>query len=228
MDLKKAAAEEALKYIKAGMTIGLGAGSTIAHLARLLKEKYEADMPLHFCTSSFSTASLLKELQLEVISINDVESIDIYFDGCDEVDLNLNALKSGGGIHTVEKLYARQAKVFIILGDQQKLVQKFTGKIPIVAEVIPAASSYVFKEVKKISSPQKIEWQMSNKSDGPVITASGNYLLEIYFDSWPDLATLNSQLKMLTGVIEISLFYKLVHKAIIATSAGSTIIERPL
>lgn len=227
MDLKKAAAEEALQYIQPGTTIGLGAGSTIAHLARLLKEKYNGNMPLRFCTSSFTTAALLKELQLEVLSITDINNIDIYFDGCDEVDSDLNALKSGGGIHTTEKLYASQAEAFIILGDQQKLVEKFTGNTPIVVEAMPVASCYVFKQVKKLFSPSKLEWRMSNKSDGPVITASGNYLLEIYFEAWPQLLILNTQLKAITGVIEISLFYKLVHQAIIATDAGIKVIERP-
>jgi ribose 5-phosphate isomerase A len=226
MDLKKAAAQEAIKYIQPGTDIGLGAGSTVAHLVHLLRAKYQANMPLRLCTSSFTTNALLQQLQLEVLSITAIDHIDIYFDGCDELDADLNALKSGGGIHTMEKLFASRSSQFIILGDQKKLVTKFTGNVPVVAEVIAWASSYVFNQIQKSLSPLKIEWRMSNKSDGPVVTSSGNYLLDIYFAEWPELATLNHQLKMITGVVEISLFHKLVDMAIMGTDEGIKILKR--
>jgi ribose 5-phosphate isomerase A len=226
MDLKKAAAEEALKFIQPNTIIGLGAGSTIAHIARLLKAKFGANVPLRFCTSSFTTGTLLKDHQFEVVSISDIDSIDIYFDGCDEVDANLNALKSGGGIHTAEKLHASVSKTFIIVGDEPKLVEKFTGNTPLVAEIMPLASTYVFNQIQRLFAPSIMEWRMSKNCDGPVTTTSGNYLLDIYFTTWPELSMLNTKLKLVTGLIEISLFYKLAHKAIIATGAGIKVIER--
>lgn len=226
MDLKKAAAEEALKFIQPNTIVGLGAGSTIAHLARLIKTKFGANTPLSFCTPSYITAALLKDLEVNIVSINEINSIDIYFDGCDEVDVNLNALKSGGGIHTFEKLHARVAKTFIIAGDEPKLVEQFTANTPLIAEVLPLASSYVFDQIQQSFSPSKLEWRMSKNSDGPLLTASGNYLLNIYFTAWPELSKLNTELKLLTGVIEISLFYGLAHKAIIATGNGIKLIER--
>ncbi|MEO7800968.1 MAG: ribose-5-phosphate isomerase A, partial [Ginsengibacter sp.] len=70
------------------------------------------------------------------------------------------------------------------------------------------------------------DWRMSKNSDGPLTTASGNYLLDIYFTAWPELSILNTTLKQLTGVIEISLFYKLAHRAIIGTGEGIKLIER--
>lgn len=219
MDIKQRAAAEALNYIIPGSVIGLGAGSTIAHMARLLKAKYENIIPLHFCTSSFTTENLLRKLQVPVMSIDDVGAIDIYFDGCDELDADLNALKSGGGIHTAEKLFALQAKKFIIVGDDQKLVKSFTGKTPLVVEIMPLAEKYVIGQIQKIFAPQTIAKRMSPNTDGPVITRNGNYLLDLHFLNWPELRLLNTEMKMITGVIETSLFYKLVHMAIIGTAS---------
>ncbi|MEO7800445.1 MAG: ribose 5-phosphate isomerase A, partial [Ginsengibacter sp.] len=198
MDLKKAAAEEALKFIQPNTIIGLGAGSTIAHLAHMIKAKFGSNMPLSVCSSSFTTLAILKDLQFNIVSINDIDGIDIYFDGCDEVDGDLNALKSGGGIHTLEKLHASLSKTFIILGDEQKLVKQFTGNIPLVSEILPLASSYVFNQIQNLFRPSKMDWRMSKNSDGPLTTASGNYLLDIYFTAWPELSILNTTLKQLT------------------------------
>ena len=122
MSLKKEAALKAISFIKPRQLVGLGAGSTIAFIVELLSEQVKAGLELNVLTSSFSTNQLLLQKGFSVLPVADVEEIDIYFDGCDQVDHHLNALKSGGGIHTKEKLLASMATQFILAGDESKYV----------------------------------------------------------------------------------------------------------
>src|SRR5690348_3030604 len=101
-DLKMEAAKAALKLIKPGMTVGLGAGTTMAHMVRLMKDGGMTDM-VKLVTSSFSTRRLLLSEGFVVLEAGWLSQVDVYFDGCDQFDWRLTALKSGGGVFVSEK-----------------------------------------------------------------------------------------------------------------------------
>jgi len=226
MSLKKEAALKAISFIKPRQLVGLGAGSTIAFIVELLSEQVKAGLELNVLTSSFSTNQLLLQKGFSVLPVADVEKIDIYFDGCDQVDHHLNALKSGGGIHTKEKLLASMATQFILAGDESKYVAQFTTACPLVIEFLPEGLRYVPARIQQLFADVKVVMRMSDKKDGAVITDNGNYLLDVWFGSWPELSQLNPMMKSITGVVETSLFYNLAHKAIIAGNDGVKIIEK--
>lgn len=225
MDFKKEAAQKAITWISDKNTIGLGAGSTIAYLVDFLKKEAENGLQVKLVTSSFSTRQLLLKNKFDVAPIASFSKIDIYFDGCDQLDKELNALKSGGGIHTQEKLLASMADQFILLGDAAKLVNNFDNRFPVVVEVLPEAYSFAPDRIKNFFPGAKSTFRVSDKKDGLVITDNGNYLLDVWFQTWPDLATINPILKTVTGVVETSLFYHLAHKAIIAGEDGVNVLE---
>lgn len=225
MDLKKEAARKAISLIKDKNTVGLGAGSTIAHMIDFLKEEIEKGLQVKLVTSSFSTRQLLLKNQFHVLPIASFNKIDIYFDGCDQLDKNLNALKSGGGIHTHEKLLASMASEFVLIGDKTKLVDNFDNRFPLVIELIPEALSFVPAKIQNLFPGAKSAFRVSDKKDGAVITDNCNYLLDLWFETWPELATINPVLKTVTGIVETSLFYNLAHKAIIAGEDGVTVLE---
>src|SRR4051812_28987638 len=106
MDLKKEAALKAATYVTDESIVGLGAGATISYLAEALQTRLSEGLRIQFVTSSFSTLRLLLQKKLPVQPINSLTQIDVYFDGCDQLNRQLHALKSGGGIHTQEKLAA--------------------------------------------------------------------------------------------------------------------------
>jgi ribose 5-phosphate isomerase A len=226
MDLKEEAARSAITLIKDNTIVGLGDGSTIAHLIKLLLPKISAGLRIQLLSSSFSTRQLLMQHGLPVLPVNQFERIDIYFDGCDQVDRDLNALKSGGGIHTMEKLMASMAVQFVLVGDESKLVDHFDHRFPVVLEVLPQAVGYVPGYIQKHFPLSKTVFRISEKKDGYLVTENGNYLLELWIREWPDLSSLNGMLKRVTGVVETSLFYKLANKAIIATANGVRILEQ--
>ena len=226
MDLKKEAAIKATEFIQPRQAIGLGAGATIAFMVELLENRVKNGLEIKVLTSSFTTRQQLLQKGFTVAALADVEKIDLYFDGCDQVDKNLQALKSGGGIHTTEKLLASMAGQFIIAGDASKYVEQFTTAVPLVIELLPGALRYVPSKIQQLYPGTKSELRTGNKKEGAAITDNGNYLLDTWFDKWPDLEELNTAVKNIAGVIETSLFYNLVHKAVIAGNSGVRVIEK--
>lgn len=228
MNQKKEAAIKAITFIRHQNRVGFGAGSTMAFMVELLAAEVAKGMEVKIFTSSFTTRTLLLQNGFSVMPISDFNEIDLYFDGCDQMDKNLNALKSGGGIHTQEKLMASIAKQFILVGDEAKYSDQLDSTYPLVIEFLPEALSYVPSRIKYVFNDVKMALRMSNKKDGAVITNNGNYLLDVWFNKWPNLSTINSLIKEIAGVVETSLFYNLAHKAIIAGEEGVRIIEKPV
>lgn len=219
-DYKMEAAKAAIKLIQPGQTIGLGAGTTIANLLSLLAAESSLSASLTFVSSSFKTTGLIREHGFNVQSIALTKSPDIYFDGCDQFDTELNALKSGGGIHTSEKILAAMSKEFILIGDAGKFVNNLDNTFPLVIEVLTAALSLVMQRLSSHFPDAKINIRMSNKKDGAAISDNGNLLLDVYFTELMPLDQLNVFVKMIPGVVEHSLFYRMATKAIIAGPEG--------
>lgn len=226
MNFKQEAAAKAITLVNENDIVGLGAGSTMAYAVEFLKKRIADGLTVKLVTSSFTTKQLLLKENLPVLSMAQLKEIDIYFDGCDQFDKHLNALKSGGGIHTQEKLLASMAKQFMLVGDETKLVDTFDAKFPLVIEMLPQSISYVPFKIEKLFPGVRTSICMGDKKDGPVITENGNYLLDVYFESWPGLPGLNQSLKSISGVVDTSLFYGLARKAIIAGENGVIVLER--
>lgn len=227
MDLKRLAALSACNMLEQEMIVGLGAGSTVAHMVEWLASPTGRQLGIQVLTSSYSTAELLIKNGITVHPISAYDRTDIYFDGCDQLDKNLNALKSGGGIHTMEKLLARMADQFILIGDESKLVEQFDGHYPIVLELLPQAVGFVPVCLNRMFPNAKTSFRLSDKRDGYVITDNGNYLLDLWLYQWPELFTLDLELKTIAGVVETSIFYNIASKAVIAGKAGIQILDKP-
>jgi len=224
-DFKKEAAKAALPFIKKGGTIGFGAGATIAHLVGFIKEDRELASSITGVTSSFTTRLLLERSGFVVKEMGASAHIDVYFDGCDQFDRHLNALKSGGGIHTREKILASMADEFIIVGDESKSVDQLDGKYPLVIEVIPDALAFVLSRLSGIFPDSSAVIRMSDKMDGAAITANGNFLIDCRLAPFPDPARVNAQVIGIPGVLEHSLFFGIARKAIVAGAGGTKVLE---
>ncbi|MES2807691.1 MAG: ribose 5-phosphate isomerase A [Bacteroidota bacterium] len=222
-DYKLEAAKAAMPFIKPGQIIGLGAGSTIANLIGLLAADTTLATSLTLTTSSTKTAALIMERGLNIKAVEHLTKLDIYFDGCDQFDAQLNALKCGGGIHTSEKIIASLATEFILLGDAGKSVEKLDTTYPLVLEVLPSALQLVKQWLVKNIATAKITQRISTQKDGAVITENGNYLLDVYFAETLPLEQLNA-VKMVPGVVEHSLFLGIAKRAIIAGENGVKVL----
>jgi ribose 5-phosphate isomerase A len=223
-DHKLEAAKAAFEFIKAGQTIGLGAGTTVLNLANMIGQDEDLARSVVLVSSSFKTNSYLQEQGLNVKSASATKHLDIYFDGCDQFDQQLNALKSGGGIHTTEKILASMAAEFILMGDDTKFVPQLTTTYPLVIEILPQALQIVLARLQSTYPDADIKLRMGDQKDGAVISDNGNLLADIRFAQVPQWQQLNTQVKMIPGIVEHSLFYGMATKAIIAGESGLQVI----
>jgi ribose 5-phosphate isomerase A len=226
-DYKQQAAQEAAKLIKSNTTIGLGAGSTMSHLITAIQNIPGLAQTLTLASSSFATRQSLIQQNFRVKESGWLSRLDYYFDGCDQFDWRLTALKSGGGVHTAEKVLAAMADNFILVGDAAKRVDRLTNTYPLVVEVIPEALASVSARLKEYFNPARSELRLSDKKDGAVITERGNYLIDNWFDSFPEPGILNDRVTALPGVLEHSLFFNMAHKAITAGPDGIVVYTKP-
>ncbi len=199
--MKERCALKAVEYIKDGMTVGLGGGSTISYLVKFINEK---KLNVKVITPSFNTAKLCVENNLTLLPAWSVDHLDIAFDGCDEVDLKLNALKSGGAIHTKEKIIASMADQYVLLVDESKVFEKLPFNHSITLEVIKEAIGYVTKQIELLGG--KVTLRTSKAKDGFTVSDHGNVIMEAKFDQVDDIALLDQQLNQITGIIDTSLF----------------------
>lgn len=200
-NLKEKCALEALNYIKDHSIIGLGGGSTIAYLVEFLAKK---NLDIKIVTPSYQTAMLCLKHQLCVVPTWSVDHVDIAFDGCDEVDLKLNALKSGGAIHTKEKIIASMADDYVLLVDESKVFEKLPFDHAITIEIIPESIKYVQKELEKLGA--NVSMRQSKAKDGYTISDHGMFIMEAKFENVEDIQELDNSLKKITGIVDTSLF----------------------
>lgn len=224
-DPKQEAALAAAKMVRENSVVGFGAGSTIAHLIKGIKALPELAGSLITVTSSFSTRQLLLQSGFAVREMGDLQEIDLYFDGCDQFDGRLTALKSGGGIHTREKILASMAQEFVLVGDASKYVKKLDGKYPLVVEVIPDALSFVISRLQQLFHPTECRVRMGAQKDGAVITENGNFLLDVRWAVFPEPESVNENVIRIPGVLEHSLFFNIARLGIIAGADGIKFIR---
>lgn len=223
-ELRKLCAKEAMNYIQNNSIIGLGAGRNIEFLIEYVSEEIKNGLKLKVVTPSYNTKKLCVEKGIEVLETYFVDEIDVAFDGCGEVDTNFYASKSGGGVHTKEKLIAAMAKDYILLIDEGKFTDALSCKYPVSLEVIKDSLSYVIKSVEKIGGVPTV--RRNGIKDGYIITDDGNFLIDVQFDSVKDFKELNDYLNNIDGVIGTALFTKEVTRIIIAGKNGVRVVSK--
>ncbi|MCO7175156.1 ribose 5-phosphate isomerase A [Sporolactobacillus kofuensis] len=217
-DIKRACAQKALDIIQNHSIIGLGGGSTISHLIQFIKEKPNFDISI--VTPSAQTKQLCLSNGLNVLHTEFVDHVDLAFDGCDQVDEQLNALKSGGGIHTKEKLIASMADDYVLLVDESKFVPRLTFEKPVVLEIIEEATAYVTRVAEQLGG--KVQMRRSAAKDGFTVSDNGHLLMDVFFDQTQieSIKQLDSQLRSISGVLDTSLFVDVATKVLVATENG--------
>ncbi|MPS48194.1 ribose-5-phosphate isomerase RpiA [Methylobacillus sp.] len=192
-ELKQQVAKAAIEYVKGGI-IGVGTGSTANFfIDELAKVKDRIDGAV---ASSEATAQRLRGHGIKVFDLNDVDGMEIYVDGADEITEKLHMLKGGGGALTREKIVAACAKDFICICDQTKLVPVL-GKFPLPVEVIPMAREYVARELVKLGGQPNLR---------DFTTDNGNVILDVHGLTITDPVALESRINEIVGVVTNGLF----------------------
>ena len=214
MNDKELVAHEALKYIKNNSIVGLGTGSTANFFIDALALKIKKES-LDIKVVASSTVSQIKAIEcgLNYISLDQIETIDTYVDGADEVTKNLEVLKGRGYDLVREKLLAQASNQFIVIGDKSKIVTKIGEKFPIPIEITPIAWKITKNLIKKIAINCVL--RPNTAGDAFAITSDGNYVLDCKFE-YKNLKNLSEDIAKIPGVIECGIFQNIANIALIA------------
>ena len=216
--MKKLVAEEAVnRYVKDGMTVGLGTGSTakfmIERIGQLVAEGYDLT-----CTAtSVQSEELAKSLGVKVVDLDEVGTLDITIDGADEVDPGMQLIKGLGGALLREKIVAAATEKEIIVADQSKLVDKLGMRTPLPVEVL----KFGHKHTKFALEQQGCKAELRMKNGEPFVTDGGNYIYDCKFEAIEKPFFLESRLDVIPGVVENGLFLNTAYDVLIAKSDGT-------
>ncbi|MEQ6376729.1 ribose-5-phosphate isomerase RpiA [Bacillaceae bacterium S4-13-56] len=199
---KKIAAEEAVGYIRDGMTIGLGSGSTVNCMLRKLAERIHSEgLDIVGIPTSLKTERLANELGIPLTDFSKIKKIDLAIDGADEVDQHLHLLKGGGGSLVREKIVDAMAEHLIIIVDHSKLVDHL-GSFALPVEILPFGWNITQKQIARLGC----EITLRKKENDIFMSDNGNYILDCTFNKITDPKSLHEELKLIVGVVETGLF----------------------
>ncbi len=208
---KQLSAEAACDYVKDGMIVGLGTGTTAEFAVRKIGKLVREGLSIRGIPTSNTTKELAEAEGIPLIDFSDSMFIDLTIDGADEIDGNLNMIKGGGAALLQEKIVASVSKAEIIVVNRTKLVDQL-GAFPLPVEVIPFGWQVVFNQLESLHGNPDL--RLNNGQ--PLVTDQGNYIIDCHFRKIENPKLLEQQLNMIPGVVENGLFINLCTKMIIA------------
>ena len=216
VNTKKIAAEAAVEYIKDGMTVGLGTGSTAYWAIQALGARVKKGLQIRGIATSKQSETMALELGIEMTDFATVKTLDITIDGADEVDDQMSLIKGGGGALLREKIVASATSHYIIVADETKLVSPL-GKFPLPVEIVLFGWELTVSQLEALGCTVSIR-QAEGKQ---FITDNGNYIADCSFGAIPDPAKLSAALNALPGVVENGLFVGNAELVIIGMPDGT-------
>jgi ribose 5-phosphate isomerase A len=216
---KEKAADRAVEFVRSGMKVGLGTGSTAIfatrRIADLLQSGKLRDI-LAFATSK-TTAAEAARLGIPLMSDDLPYDLDVTIDGADEVDPEMNLIKGGGGALLREKIVAQVSAREIIVVDETKPSPRLGTHWPVPVEVIPFAWTSQARFLESLGANYTVR---KNHDGTQFATDSGNMILDCHFGPIPDARKLADQLAGRAGIVEHGLFIGLASDLIIAGASG--------
>ena len=222
--LKKSAALKASEFVRDGMVVGLGTGSTAKHLLVALGEQVKAGMKLRGVPTSQETAALARQSGIPLIDTENRWEIDVAIDGADQVDPHFNLIKGGGGALLKEKIVAASAKQFIVMVDHTKQVPVLGGSFPLPIEVIPFGWGSTAREIEALTKSRVV---LRERNGAPFRTEAGNLIVDVHIDRISQPGELETALNLIPGVVETGLFVGRTNVLIVGTPQGVHTLHVP-
>lgn len=223
--LKRAAAERAAEWIRDGMTLGLGTGSTVRHLLDVIAERRAAGewASIVGVPTSEDTAQRARRLDIPLATLNERPRVDLTIDGADEVDPELRLIKGLGAALLREKIVAAASRELVIVADESKVVERLGTKAPLPVEVDPFGAAIQPEFLRALGADPV----MRVRNGEPVVTDGGNRIYDCRFaDGIADPEALEARLSLRPGVIESGLFLGMATAVVIAGAGGVTVRTR--
>jgi ribose 5-phosphate isomerase A len=225
---KRAAAARALEFVRPGMRLGLGTGSTAKYFVEFLAERVRAGLDVIAVPTSEATRSAAERLGVPLTSLDETPELDLTVDGADEIASDLSLIKGGGGALLREKIVATASARLIVIADESKWVSAL-GRFPLPVEVVPFGLAATRKAVELAAAAAGCPGPalLRRARDGHAfVTDGGHWILDAALERIADPKSLAGRLDGIAGVVEHGLFVGLAHAAVIAGSNGVRVVER--
>ncbi|MEM2931733.1 MAG: ribose-5-phosphate isomerase RpiA [Nitrososphaerota archaeon] len=211
------AAIKTVASLGSNITIGLGTGSTSALFINMLSRTIGTESVRAVIPTSYQSEEEAAKAGFKIAYLREVKRPDIYVDSFDQCDLQGNVIKGGGGAVTREKLLMALSRKVLLIGDDQKLVNKLNMAVPI--EVIPFAIHGVITMISEMGWKPIIR-QAAGKA-GPVITDNGNLILDVDIGVIENPSEAELKLRVIPGVVEVGICTRRGYQILIGMSDGT-------
>jgi ribose 5-phosphate isomerase A len=226
---KRAAAARAVEFVRPGMRLGLGTGSTAKHFVELLAERVHKGLDVVAVPTSEATRALAEKLGVSLTTLDATPELDLTVDGADEIGPDLTLIKGGGGALLREKIVAAASAHMIVIADASKWVKRL-GRFPLPVEIVPFGATATRRAVEAAAaaagSPGPAAIRKTTNGHA-FVTDGGHWLLDAQLQQIADPRALAARLAAVPGVVEHGLFIDLARTAIVAGPDGVQLIERP-
>jgi len=227
VEKKILAAQKAFEYVEDGMKLGLGTGSTADEFTKILSDNVKNGLDVICVPTSENTKDLAESLNIPLMSLENLNFLDLTVDGADEVDDDLSLLKGGGGALLREKIIAFNSKKMIVIADDTKKVSKL-GEFRLPVELIKfehkITINRVLEKLENIGYPGTAELRVINGN--PFTTDSENLIYDLSIGLIEEPAIIDNLLNSIPGVVENGLFVDMANIVIIGEQNGVKIIEK--
>jgi len=222
--MKAEVARVAAQQVESGMILGLGSGSTAAILIEELGKRWQSGdlTDIKGVPTSFQASVLAQQYGIPLITLNEIDHMDLAIDGADEVDPQLNLIKGGGGALLREKIVASLSRRVAIIVDSQKQVSRL-GAFPLPVEVVQFAWRPLAQRLGDLGATPVLRL---GPDGGAYVTDEGNFVLDCAFGRIDDPAALAARLDAMPGVVDHGLFVGLAHTLVVGRGDGTVVLER--
>ena len=223
--LKKAAGIAACNFVKDGMKVGLGTGSTVKHtVIELGRRMSEEGLEIVGVPTSIATEQLANEVGIPLVELSEIDGLDIVIDGADEFDPNFQLIKGGGAALLREKIVAQESAAMVVVADNRKRVDKL-GAFPLPIEITPFSFSATIRAISRLLDC-RVNIRMSG--DGPVSTDNGNMIADAHTGpTISDPEKCESDILQIAGVVQVGLFNNMCDAVVLAGANGVETIINP-
>jgi ribose 5-phosphate isomerase A len=226
---KRAAAARAVEFVRPGMRLGLGTGSTARHFVELVGERVRGGLDVVAVPTSLATKADAERYGIALTTLDDTPELDLTVDGADEIDPDLSLVKGGGGALLREKIVAAASACMIVIADASKWVDAL-GRYPLPVEVAPFGVAATLREMQRAIADVQPPGSLTLRrgKDGHAFVTDGrHWIVDAALRRIDDPAAVAQALAAIPGVMEHGLFIGLAQMAIIAGPDGVRIVERP-
>jgi ribose 5-phosphate isomerase A len=225
---KRQAAARALEWVRPGMRLGLGTGSTAKHFVELLAERVRGGLKVVGVPTSEGTRNDAERLGVPLTTLDETPELDMTVDGADEIAPDLTLIKGGGGALLREKIVAAASARMVVIADESKWVATL-GRFPLPIEVMPFGLAATRRAVEAAAaaagSPGPARLRLG-KDGHAFVTDGGHWILDAALNRIGDAKSLGQRLSAIPGVVEHGLFIGLAQAAILAGPTGARVVER--